>query len=115
MKNVKHLIRQLAGLAAGVAVASSITASAGTCTINLTANSQSLDGLGFSTAWCPVVTSAHADILFGTASGQFGLSLLRCRIDPNRGWANETGNASAAHARGAGDGHGVDAAGGNEK
>ena len=74
---------------------------AGTCTINVTANQQVIDGFGFSTAWCPVMSSAQADVLFGTGNGQLGFSLLRCRIDPNRSWANETGNASAAHARGA--------------
>ena len=99
MKNIKHLL--ITGLAMCVAAASSVTALAGTCTINVTANSQTIDGFGFSTAWCPIVTSAQADILFGTGSGQIGFSLLRCRIDPNRSWGNETGNASAAHARGA--------------
>jgi len=74
---------------------------AGTCTINAGANSQTIDGFGFSTAWCPVLSSAQADILFGTGNGQLGFSLLRCRIDPNRSWSNEQGNASAAHARGA--------------
>jgi glucuronoarabinoxylan endo-1,4-beta-xylanase len=74
---------------------------AGTCTINVTANSQVIDGFGFSTAWSGVMSSAQADLLFGTGSGQLGFSLLRCRIDPNRSWANETANASAAHARGA--------------
>jgi glucuronoarabinoxylan endo-1,4-beta-xylanase len=101
MKNIKHLVRQICGLAVCVVVASSVTARAGTCTINVTANSQTIDGFGFSTAWCPIMSSAQADILFGTGNGQLGFSLLRCRIDPNRSWANETGNASAAHARGA--------------
>jgi glucuronoarabinoxylan endo-1,4-beta-xylanase len=101
MKNIKHLLRQITGLAACVAVTSGVAAYAGTCTINLAANSQTIDGFGFSTAWCPVMSGAQADILFGTANGQIGFSLLRCRIDPNRSWANETANASAAHTRGA--------------
>jgi glucuronoarabinoxylan endo-1,4-beta-xylanase len=95
----KRCIAILGVLAA--TVAGQFGLKAGTCTINVTANSQVIDGFGFSTAWCPVMSSAQADLLFGTGSGQLGFSLLRCRIDPNRSWANETGNASAAHARGA--------------
>ncbi len=91
----KRCIAILGVLAA--TVAGQFGLKAGTCTINVTANSQLIDGFGFSTAWCPIVTSAQADILFGTGSGQIGFSLLRCRIDPNRSWGNETGNASAAH------------------
>jgi glucuronoarabinoxylan endo-1,4-beta-xylanase len=87
--------------AAVVFASVALTATAGTCTINVGSNSQTIDGFGFSTAWCPVLSSAQADILFGTGGGQLGFSLLRCRIDPNRGWSNEQGNASAAHARGA--------------
>src|ERR1044071_594857 len=84
-----------------VAVAAPFDSHAGTCTINVTANSQTIDGFGFSSAWSGVISSAQADLLFGTGNGQLGFSLLRCRIDPNRSWANETANSSAAHARGA--------------
>jgi glucuronoarabinoxylan endo-1,4-beta-xylanase len=84
-----------------VTFAASVTVRAGTCTINVTGNSQTIDGFGFSTAWCPALSSAQADVLFGTGNGQLGFSLLRCRIDPNRSWSTEAANASAAHARGA--------------
>jgi glucuronoarabinoxylan endo-1,4-beta-xylanase len=74
---------------------------AGNCTINVTGNQQTIDGFGFSSAWSGILTSAQADLLFGTGNGQLGFSLLRCRIDPNRNWGNETANSSSAHARGA--------------
>jgi len=45
-------------LAAIVALSSSTQAQ--TATINLTANQQTIDGFGFSTAWTPAMTSAHA-------------------------------------------------------
>ena len=72
-----------------------------TATINLTANQQTIDGFGFSTAWCPAMSSAQGNVLFGTGSGQLGFSLLRSRIDPNESWANEPSNASTAHSHGA--------------
>src|SRR5215831_7162252 len=72
-----------------------------TCFVDIGNNIQRIDGFGFSTAWCPALSSAQGDLLFGTSSGQLGFSLLRCRIDPNRSWSTETANASVAHARGA--------------
>ncbi len=72
-----------------------------TAIINVAANQQTIDGFGFSTAWCPVMTSAQGNVLFGTNSGQLGFSLLRVRIDPNGNWAKETSNAAIAHSYGA--------------
>jgi glucuronoarabinoxylan endo-1,4-beta-xylanase len=101
MKSIKRSLRHIGVIVASVAATSSITALAGTCTINVSANQQTIDGFGFSTAWCPVMTSEQADLLFGTGDGQLGFSLLRCRINANSNWQTETANASAAHARGA--------------
>jgi glucuronoarabinoxylan endo-1,4-beta-xylanase len=76
-------------------------AQSGTCFINVGSNQQLIDGFGFSTAWCPALSSAQGSILFGTGSGQLGFSLLRIRIDPNQNWSTETANASMAHSHGA--------------
>jgi glucuronoarabinoxylan endo-1,4-beta-xylanase len=95
-RNTPHLI-----IGACTVLVSTMAAWAGTCTINVTANSQTIDGFGFSTAWCPQLTSAQGSLLFGTSSGQLGFSILRCRIDPTRNWGTETANASLAHSFGA--------------
>jgi len=58
---------------------------------------QTVDGFGFSSAWCGTLTSAKNDALYNT----LGFSLLRIRIDQNNSWAEETSNASAAHTHGA--------------
>ena len=60
------------------------------------ANQQTMDGFGFSSAWCGQLSTAKNNALYNT----LGFSLLRIRIDPNRYWTDETVNASAAHARG---------------
>jgi glucuronoarabinoxylan endo-1,4-beta-xylanase len=86
-------------LAVIVALSSFVLAQ--TATINVTANQQTIDGFGFSTAWTPAMTSAQGNVLFGTGSGQLGFSLLRVRIDPNNSWGNEPSNASTAHSHGA--------------
>ena len=84
-----------------VIVTLSASGLAQTATINATANQQTIDGFGFSTAWTPAMTSAQGNLLFGTGSGQLGFSLLRVRIDPNENWGNEPANASTAHSHGA--------------
>jgi len=58
---------------------------------------QTIDGLGFSSAWCGTLTTAKNDALYNT----LGFSLLRVRFDQNNAWTDETNNAAAAHARGA--------------
>lgn len=58
---------------------------------------QTIDGFGFSSAWCGTLSTAKNDALYNT----LGFSLLRVRIDQNNAWTDETNNASAAHARGA--------------
>jgi glucuronoarabinoxylan endo-1,4-beta-xylanase len=71
--------------------------SAANCIVNAATSYQSIDGIGFSSAWCGQLSTAKNDALYNT----LGMSLLRCRIDPNRSWSQEAANSSAAHARGA--------------
>src|SRR5215471_11501379 len=101
MKSINRSFGHFAVIIACVAATSPVTTRAATCTVNVSANQQNIDGFGFSTAWCPVMTSEQADILFGTGDGQLGFSLLRCRINSNYNWTTEAANASAAHTRGA--------------
>lgn len=68
-----------------------------TAVINGATTYQTIDGFGFSTAWCGTLTSAKNNALYNT----LGFSLLRVRIDPWNQWAAETANAAAAHSRGA--------------
>ena len=69
---------------------------AGTCTINVGDNSQTIDGFGFSSAWCGTLSTAKNAALYDT----LGMSLLRVRIDEGGSWGEESANASAAHSRG---------------
>jgi glucuronoarabinoxylan endo-1,4-beta-xylanase len=94
----ESLLAALAGLSIATAA---LTSHAGTCTINLTANQQTIDGFGFASVFAPVMTSAQGNTFFGTSSGQLGFSLLRVQIDPNKNWATDTSNASIAHSHGA--------------
>jgi glucuronoarabinoxylan endo-1,4-beta-xylanase len=84
----------LAVLAAG---ALSFDAHTAPCNINMAANQQTMDGFGFSSAWCGQLSTAKNNALYNT----LGFSLLRIRIDPNQNWTDETVNATAAHAHGA--------------
>ena len=78
------------------AISLSLTAHAATCSINLGANQQVIDGYGFSSAWCGRLSAAKNNALYNT----LGFSLLRIRIDPNQSWSDETVNAAAAHTYG---------------
>ncbi|MGD0095414.1 MAG: cellulose binding domain-containing protein [Terracidiphilus sp.] len=76
-----------------------------TAIINCGAAQQTIRGFGGSTAWMPAMTTAQANALYGTGSGQLGLTLLRVRIDPSSttggsNWAAELGSAQAAQAAG---------------
>jgi glucuronoarabinoxylan endo-1,4-beta-xylanase len=88
-------IVRLFGPIVGLTLASA--ASAATCSVDLSANRQTIDGFGFSSAWSGALSTAKNDALYNT----LGFSLLRIRIDPNQNWSEETANSSAAHARGA--------------
>lgn len=77
--------------------ATAVSAPAANCVIDLSANRQTVDGFGFSSAWSGALSNAKNDALYNT----LGFSLLRIRIDPNQSWSEETANATAAHAHGA--------------
>jgi glucuronoarabinoxylan endo-1,4-beta-xylanase len=94
LKHSRHSVRAAAAFTAATVLA--VQAHAGTCTINATANQQTIDGFGFASAWCGTLTSAKNAALYDT----LGFSLLRVRIDENNSWSDETSNASAAHSRG---------------
>jgi glucuronoarabinoxylan endo-1,4-beta-xylanase len=88
-------------------LASAIEAGAqSTAEINFGSTEQTVRGFGGSDAWLPQFSTAEADTLFGTGSGQLGLSILRVRIDPSsvtggNNWATERANAQMAQAHGA--------------
>jgi glucuronoarabinoxylan endo-1,4-beta-xylanase len=67
------------------------------CSIDLSTNRQTIDGFGFSSAWCGTLSTAKNNALYET----LGMSLLRVRIDQDGSWDDETANAAAAHAAGA--------------
>jgi glucuronoarabinoxylan endo-1,4-beta-xylanase len=72
-----------------------------TSTINFSTTHQVIDGFGGSSAWSGALSDATMDALYGNAAGQLGLTILRLRIDPHAGWADEKSNATKAKARGA--------------
>ncbi len=75
-----------------------LTSSNEVCAIDGNTYYQSIDGFGFSSAWCGTLSTAKNNALYGT----LGFSLLRVRIDQNSAnWGDETANSSAAHAAGA--------------
>ena len=90
-----RLICCISGLA--VLAVTGITAHAAPCNINMGANQQTMDGFGFSSAWCGTLSGAKNNSLYGT----LGMSLLRIRIDENNNWTSEIANSAAAHAAGA--------------
>jgi len=58
---------------------------------------QTIDGFGFSSAWCGTLSNTKNNALYNT----LGFSLLRIRIDQDKtNWGDETSNSAAAHANG---------------
>ena len=87
------------------ALAFAAIASAQTADINFGTTYQTIRGFGGSTAWMPQMSTAQANALYGTGSGQLGLSILRVRIDytsttGGSNWATELANAKEAIAAG---------------
>ncbi len=76
-------------------------------TVDFGATNQTIRGFGGSSAWISNFSSGQADALFGSGSGQLGLSILRVRIDPSTdtggaaNWGTELHNAQLASTRGA--------------
>jgi glucuronoarabinoxylan endo-1,4-beta-xylanase len=82
-------------------------AGAQTATVNFNTTYQTIHGFGGSTAWMPQMSTAQVNALYGTGSGQLGMSILRVRIDPSSttggsNWATELANAQEAQAAGSG-------------
>lgn len=76
-----------------------------TATVDFGSSNQTIRGFGGADAWMPAMPSAEVNALFGTGSGEIGLSVLRARIDPSNTtpgsqWATELANAQAAIAAG---------------
>jgi len=74
-------------------------------TVDFANTHQTIRGFGGADAWINLNSTAEANALFGTASGQIGLSILRVRIDPSSTtagsqWDPEVANAKAAIAAG---------------
>ncbi len=76
-----------------------------TATVDFGTSNQIIRGFGGSDAWMPVMPDAEVNALFGTGSGEIGLSILRVRIDPSSmsagsQWDTEVANAQNAIAAG---------------
>jgi glucuronoarabinoxylan endo-1,4-beta-xylanase len=76
----------------------------GTAGIDLGTTRQIIRGFGGASVWLGALTDAQMNTLYGNDnSDQFGLSILRIRIDPSgsSAWGTELSNAQKAKARGA--------------
>jgi len=76
-----------------------------TATVDFGTSNQTIRGFGGADAWINLSGAAEANALFGTGSGQIGLSILRVRIDPSSTtagsqWDQEVANAQIAIAAG---------------
>ena len=83
-----------------------ILAGAQTATVNFDTTFQTIRGFGGSEAWMPQFSTGLVNALYGTGSGDLGLTILRLRIDPSSttggsNWATELANAQEAAALGA--------------
>jgi glucuronoarabinoxylan endo-1,4-beta-xylanase len=100
-QKTKMKLRTIQSLGAVAAISAAVAypsnAPGAACNIDMSVNRQTIDGYGFSSAWCGQLSSAKNNALYNT----LGFSILRIRIDPNRNWTDETVNASNAHAAGA--------------
>lgn len=95
----------LAGCGGGSSVSGSNSGSGAMATVDFGTPHQTIRGFGGADAWINLGGTAEANALFGTASGQIGLSILRVRIDPSSitagsQWDPEVANAKAAIAAG---------------
>ena len=83
-----------------------ILAGAQTATVNFGTTFQTIRGFGGWESWMPQFPTAEVNALYGTGSGELGLTILRVRIDPSSttggsNWATELANAQEASALGA--------------
>jgi glucuronoarabinoxylan endo-1,4-beta-xylanase len=98
--------------ASSTTTALTVVPSSGNAMIDYGAASQTIRGFGASEAWYGVMSSASINALYGTASGDLGLSIMRIRIAPatwtastqtadTTAWTTELTNAKAAQTLGA--------------
>ncbi|MGC4070199.1 MAG: cellulose binding domain-containing protein [Polyangiaceae bacterium] len=88
------------GTAGSANVCTTGTAATGDITVNTTSTLQKISGFGASTAWGSTMSTADADLLWGTTGSSAGLSLHRIRIDTTGTGTSETNIAKLAVARG---------------
>ena len=93
-------------VASTILMASAMASAQSTAAISFGSPQQIIRGFGGAESWMPQFSTTQANALFGTGSGQLGLSILRVRIDPSSttggsNWATERANALAAHTLGA--------------
>ena len=99
-------LRAVSIVTSALVMAPAMAIAQSTADISFGTSEQTIRGFGGAESWMPQFTTAQADALFGTGSGQLGLSILRVRIDPSSttggsNWATELANAQMAHALGA--------------
>jgi glucuronoarabinoxylan endo-1,4-beta-xylanase len=93
-------------------VALNVTPATSTAVVDFGTTSQTIRGFGVSEAWYGSMTSSEISTLYGTDSGDLGLTIMRLRIAPatwtsstqtanTSAWTTELGNAKAAQALGA--------------
>jgi len=74
-----------------------------TAQVDFGSKHQVIRGFGGSTAWMGSIGPGKLNVLFGTAPGQIGLSILRVRIDPGgsagSGWITSNWTAELANAQ----------------
>jgi glucuronoarabinoxylan endo-1,4-beta-xylanase len=70
-------------------------------TVDFGTTHQAIRGFGGAEAWFSVMPSAAINELFGTGSGQIGLSILRIRIDPSSTTAGTQWDAELTNAKNA--------------
>lgn len=94
--------RRSAVLAAGIALSLSSVSllTAGTASVSLSTNQQTVRGFGAASVWMGQLSSTVMDKAYTANAGCIGLSINRIRIDPTKAWSIELANAKAAIARG---------------
>jgi len=89
-----------------------VVSSAGAAMVDYGSSEQTIRGFGAAEAWYGPMSNSEIATLYGTGSGELGLSIMRVRIAPatwssatqtaqTSGWATELGNALAAQSLGA--------------
>ncbi|HEV2234260.1 MAG TPA: hypothetical protein VGV68_12765 [Terriglobia bacterium] len=89
-----------------------VVSSAGAALVDYGTSEQAIRGFGAAEAWYGPMSNSEITTLYGTGTGELGLSIMRLRIAPvtwtsstqtaeTSGWTTELGNALAAQSLGA--------------